>query len=60
MTERSVAERLDGQHVLITGVTGFVGEALLQLMLAEVPGVRLTVLVRPKGSTSGTAGPPRC
>lgn len=51
----SVAEKLENQHVLLTGVTGFVGEALLQLMLAEVPGVRLTVLVRGKGSTSGTA-----
>ena len=41
--------------MLLTGVTGFVGEALLHLMLAEVPGVRVTVLVRPKGSTTGTA-----
>jgi HAD superfamily hydrolase (TIGR01490 family) len=54
-TQSSISERLDGQHVLLTGVTGFVGEALLHLMLAEVPGVRVTVLVRPKGSTSGTA-----
>lgn len=51
----SVAEQLENQHVLLTGVTGFVGEALLQLMLAEVPGVRMTVLVRGKGSTTGTA-----
>ena len=39
--------------MLLTGVTGFVGEALLHLLLSEVPGVRVTVLVRPKGSTSG-------
>lgn len=51
----SIAERLEGQHVLVTGVTGFVGEALLHLMLSEVPGVRVTLLVRPKGSTPGTA-----
>ncbi|MCY7397127.1 MAG: HAD-IB family hydrolase [Nocardioides sp.] len=51
----SIAERLRGQHVLVTGVTGFVGEALLHLMLSEVPGVRVTLLVRPKGSTPGTA-----
>ena len=51
----TVAERLDGQHVLLTGVTGFVGEALLHLMLSEVPGVRVSLLVRPKGSTSGAA-----
>ena len=50
-----MAERLDGQHVLLTGVTGFVGEALLHLLLRDVPGVRLTVLVRPKGSTDGVS-----
>lgn len=50
-----MAERLAGKHVLVTGVTGFVGEALLHLMLTEVPGVRVSLLVRPKGSTSGTA-----
>lgn len=49
----SIAERLDGQHVLITGVTGFIGEALLHELLAHVPGVRVSVLVRPKGSTTG-------
>ena len=36
-------------------MTGFVGEALLHLLLAEVPGVRVSVLVRPKGSTSGAS-----
>jgi fatty acyl-CoA reductase len=48
-----IADRLDGQHVLLTGVTGFIGEALLQLVLTETPGVRVSVLVRPKGSTTG-------
>lgn len=52
-TRASIRERLAGQHVLLTGVTGFVGEALLHLMLTEVPDVRLSVLVRRKGSTSG-------
>ncbi|MFD4328267.1 HAD-IB family phosphatase [Nocardioides sp. NPDC058538] len=52
-TRASIRERLAGQHVLLTGVTGFVGEALLHLILTEVPDVRLSVLVRPKGSTSG-------
>ena len=50
----NVAGALAGKHVLLTGVTGFVGEALLRLMLAEVPDVRLTLLIRPKGSTPGT------
>jgi alcohol-forming fatty acyl-CoA reductase len=48
-----IAERLAGRHLLLTGVTGFVGEALLQRLLSEVPGARVTVLVRPRGSTSG-------
>ena len=51
LVSRSVAERLAGQHVLLTGVTGFVGEALLHLLLTEVPDLRMSVLVRPKGST---------
>ncbi len=55
MPGASVADRLAGQHVLLTGVTGFVGEALLHLLLTEVPGCRTTVLVRPKGSTGAAA-----
>jgi HAD superfamily hydrolase (TIGR01490 family) len=50
-----VRTRLAGRHLLLTGVTGFVGEALLQRLLTDVPGVRLTLLVRPRGSTSGVA-----
>ena len=53
MADRSVGARLAGQRVLLTGVTGFVGQALLQLLLAEVPEIRLVVLVRAKGSESG-------
>ncbi len=49
----TVRERLAGRHVLLTGVTGFVGEALLHLVLTEVAGCRVSLLVRPKGSTSG-------
>jgi HAD superfamily hydrolase (TIGR01490 family) len=50
-----IRSRLAGAHVFLTGVTGFVGEALLQRLLADVPGVRLTVLVRPKGSAPGSS-----
>jgi len=50
-----IAERLAGSKVLVTGVTGFVGEALLHLLLTEVPGVTIAALVRPKGETSGQA-----
>ena len=41
-------ERLDGRRVLLTGVTGFVGEALLQRMLTDLPGLVPVVLVRAK------------
>ncbi len=51
----SVAHRLAGRHVLLTGVTGFVGEALLHLVLHEVPDLRVSLLVRPKGATTGAA-----
>ncbi len=51
----SVRDRLAGRHVLVTGVTGFVGEALLHLLLAEVPDLTVSVLVRPKGSTTAEA-----
>ncbi len=47
-----IAERLDAKQILLTGVTGFVGEALLQRLLTQVPGCRLSVLVRPKNSQS--------
>ncbi len=50
-----VAQRLAGTKVLITGVTGFVGEALLHLLLTRVPDVTVAVLVRPKESVSGAA-----
>lgn len=49
-----IAERLEDRRVLLTGATGFVGEALLHLLLTEVPGVHVTLLVRARGSS--TAG----
>src|SRR5690349_16309198 len=47
-----IRARLAGKHLLLTGVTGFVGEALLQRLLSDAPETRITVLVRPRGSTS--------
>jgi HAD superfamily hydrolase (TIGR01490 family) len=49
----TLVDRLAGRTVLITGVTGFVGEALLHRLLTQVPGVVIAPLVRPKGSTTG-------
>jgi len=48
-------ERLAGRRVLVTGVTGFVGEALLERLLADFPDVRLVVLIRPRRGRSGQA-----
>lgn len=46
-------EALDGRRVFLTGVTGFVGQAFLARVLSDLPGTRLVVLVRPKGSQTG-------
>lgn len=43
---------LDGAHVLLTGATGFVGQAVLERLLSAYPGTRVTVLVRPRGELS--------
>ncbi|MPZ93966.1 MAG: HAD-IB family hydrolase [Propionibacteriales bacterium] len=50
-----LADRLAGRKVLVTGATGFVGEALLHRLLTQVPGVTIAVLVRPKGTDSGVS-----
>ena len=58
-TGRSV-QRLDGRlrdllagkKIVMTGVTGFIGEQLLWKILTELPETRASVLVRRKGSAS--------
>jgi fatty acyl-CoA reductase len=42
----SIRDALGGAHVLITGVTGFLGTALFERILAELPDAMVTVLVR--------------
>jgi alcohol-forming fatty acyl-CoA reductase len=49
----SVTERLSGSRVLITGVTGFLGQAVFERILAEVANARIVLLVRPQGGLSG-------
>ena len=46
-------ERLAGRRLLITGVTGFVGEALLERLLSDLPEARPLVLIRPRSGQSG-------
>ncbi|WP_432572958.1 SDR family oxidoreductase [Kineococcus sp. SYSU DK005] len=48
-----LAEQLDGKRLLLTGVTGFIGEALLQRVLVDLPGTTVVALVRPKPGQSG-------
>ncbi|MWB98492.1 SDR family oxidoreductase [Agromyces seonyuensis] len=45
---------LGDAHILITGATGFVGQAVLERILADHPGTRVSLLVRPKGSVRGS------
>jgi fatty acyl-CoA reductase len=44
---------LAGGHVLLTGATGFLGQALLERLLASYPQTRMTLLIRGRGSSSG-------
>ncbi|MGH3479785.1 MAG: SDR family oxidoreductase, partial [Nocardioidaceae bacterium] len=46
---------LDRSHVLLTGATGFLGQAVLEKLLSSYPTTRVVLLVRPKGSMSGAA-----
>lgn len=43
---------LDGAHVLLTGATGFVGQAVLEKLLSAYPTTRVSVMVRPRRSLS--------
>src|SRR5688500_1225092 len=45
-TSASIVDRLAGARILLTGVTGFLGQVVLERLLADVPGARLVLLVR--------------
>ncbi len=45
--QNGVREALAGRRVLITGATGFLGEALLERLLSDLPDTRAVLLVRP-------------
>jgi HAD superfamily hydrolase (TIGR01490 family) len=44
---------LEDSHVLLTGATGFLGQALLEKLLSAYPSTRVSVLIRPRGAQSG-------
>jgi alcohol-forming fatty acyl-CoA reductase len=48
----TVAQRLAGRTLLLTGVTGFVGEALLERILSDLPETRVLAVIRPGGGRS--------
>lgn len=43
---------LGGKKIVMTGVTGFIGEQILWKILTDLPDTRAVVLVRPKGSVT--------
>ena len=47
-------DALDGAHVLVTGGTGFLGQAVLERLLADHPTTRVSLLIRKKGSVRGS------
>ena len=47
-----LCELLAGKKIVMTGVTGFIGEQLLWKILTELPDTRIAVLVRRKGSAT--------
>jgi alcohol-forming fatty acyl-CoA reductase len=48
-----IRERLAGKRFLLTGVTGFLGQALFERLLADVPDARLVLLVRGRDGSDG-------
>lgn len=53
MTPKRAATELGRAHVLLTGGTGFVGQAILERLLADHPETTVSLLVRGKGSAGG-------
>lgn len=54
MTNPPIAAALAGRRLFITGATGFVGEALLERVLYDLPETQVALLVRARGATSAT------
>ncbi|TMK43669.1 MAG: hypothetical protein E6G55_12165 [Actinobacteria bacterium] len=49
----SIVGRLAERNVLVTGVTGFLGQAVFERLLLDFADTRVTLLVRPQLGSSG-------
>src|SRR3972149_2964695 len=49
----SIVRKLAGKKVLVTGVTGFLGQAVFERLLLDFPDTRVALLVRPQLGSSG-------
>ena len=49
---RSIVDRLAGKRVFLTGVTGFLGQVILERLLADFPETRIVLLVRSQTGAS--------
>ena len=50
--DRSIVDRLAGKRVFLTGVTGFLGQVVLERLLADFPETRILLLVRSQTGAS--------
>ena len=51
----SIVERLAGKRVFMTGVTGFLGQVVLERLLGDFPDTPVVALIRPQQSSTGRA-----
>ena len=49
----SIVKRLAGKRVLVTGVTGFLGQAVFERLLLDFADTKIVLLVRPQLGSSG-------
>lgn len=52
-SKSALPDTLTNEHILLTGATGFVGQAILERLLSSFPDTRISTLIRPKGSVTG-------
>lgn len=48
-----IPEALAGKKILVTGVTGFIGQAIVERLLFDCPDAEPTVLIRPSFGSTG-------